>query len=186
MTPEQERDATRLMARAQQGDREAYAEVLVLATGAVRRLVRARWGAAAWAEDAVQETLISIHRARHTFDASRAFAPWLYAIAQNRIIDVARRERRIGGREQGVDILPEPAPAGGVPGAGLDVERIRAAVRQLPDRQRRVIEGLKFRDESVRDVSARMGMSESAVKITAHRGYKTLRRLLGGGDGPAD
>ena len=64
----------------------------------------------------------------------------------------------------------------------VDVEAIRAAVAALPPRQRHVIEGLKYRDESVRDVAERLGMSESAVKVTAHRGYKVLRRLLGGRD----
>jgi RNA polymerase sigma-70 factor (ECF subfamily) len=181
VTPDQERAATDLMARAQQGDRDAYAELLVLATGTIRRLVRSRWGDVAWVDDAVQETLMSIHKARHTFDPARPFVPWLYAIAGNRIIDVARRERRVGGREFGMDELPEP-PVPAEPNAGLDVERIRAALSQLPERQRRVIEGLKFKDESVREVGARMQMSDSAVKVTAHRGYKTLRRLLGGDD----
>jgi DNA-directed RNA polymerase specialized sigma24 family protein len=32
----------------------------------------------------------------------------------------------------------------------------------------------------VRDIARRLGLSESAVKVTAHRGYRALRRLLGG------
>ena len=120
-----------------------------------------------------------MHRARHTFDPARPFAPWLYAIAQNRMIDVARRERRIGGREQGVDVLPETEQGTDAAGAGIDVERVRAALAALPDRQRAVITGMKFGDESVREVGARLGMSDSAVKVTAHRGYAVLRRLLG-------
>ena len=50
----------------------------------------------------------------------------------------------------------------------------------LPERQRDVIEGLKFRDESVRDVANRTNMTMSAVKVTAHRGYQALRKILGG------
>ena len=167
------------MVLAQRGDKEAYASLLVLATVAVKGMVRHKWGDVAWADDAVQETLLSIHRARHTFDPARPFAPWLYAIAQNRTIDVARRERRIGDREQGTDVLPEPP---GVRDAepGVDIDRVRAALAALPDRQRDVIVGMKFGDESVRDIGARLGMSDSAVKVTAHRGYKVLRRLLGG------
>lgn len=168
------------MTLAQRGDKEAYASLLCMATGVVKRMIRQRWGNVAWVEDAVQETLLSVHRARHTFDPARPFAPWLYAIAQNRMIDVARRERRIGDRELGTDVLPDvvtelPDAAGGV-----DANRVRAAVAALPDRQREVIVGMKFGDESVREVGARLGMSDSAVKVTAHRGYKTLRRLLGG------
>jgi RNA polymerase sigma-70 factor (ECF subfamily) len=166
------------MARAQRGDQEAYASLLVLATGAVKRMVRQKWGNVAWLDDAVQETLVSVHRARHTFDPARPFAPWLYAIAHNRMIDVARRERRIGERELATDVLPETATSTEAP-AGVDIERVRAALLVLPNRQRDVIVGMKFGDESVRQVGARLGMSDSAVKVTAHRGYKLLRRLLG-------
>jgi DNA-directed RNA polymerase specialized sigma24 family protein len=38
---------------------------------------------------------------------------------------------------------------------------------------------LKYEDLSVRDVARRMGMSEAAVKASAHRGYKLLRRTVG-------
>lgn len=181
VTPDQERDATSLMSRAQQGDQEAYASLLVLATGAVKRMIRHKWGNVAWLDDAVQETLVSVHRARHTFDPARPFAPWLYAIAHNRMIDVARRERRIGDREQGTDVLPETATVAQA-SDGIDVDRVRAALQALPQRQRDVIVGMKFGDESVRQVGTRLGMTDSAVKVTAHRGYKVLRRLLGESD----
>ena len=55
---------------------------------------------------------------------------------------------------------------------------VRRAVAGLPERQRQVIELLKFEDLSVRDVAARLGMSEANVKVTAHRGYRALRRLI--------
>ena len=166
------------MDRAQRGDQEAYASLLVLATGAVKRMVRQKWGNVAWADDAVQETLLTVHRARHTFDPTRPFAPWLYAIAHNRMIDVARRERRIGDREVGTEVLPDTATNTDT-SSGIDIDRVRAAILALPHRQRDVIVGLKFGDESVRQVGARLGMSDSAVKVTAHRGYKLLRRFLG-------
>ena len=56
MTPEQEHDATGLMLRAQGGDTEAYASLLILATAAVRRMVRRKWGDVAWVDDAVQDS----------------------------------------------------------------------------------------------------------------------------------
>ena len=49
------------------------------------------------------------------------------------------------------------------------------------DRRSRVrVRGMKLGDESVREVAGRLGISESAVKITAHRGYQALKRLLRG------
>jgi RNA polymerase sigma-70 factor (ECF subfamily) len=181
VTSDQERQLAGLMHLAQRGDREAYGELLASLTSVARRFVRGRVGDVSWTEDVVQEVLITVHRARHTYDPARAFAPWFYAIASNRLIDVIRRERRIAGREHGMDTLPEPVAATTPTRQGdIDVVSIRRAVASLPERQRDVIEGMKFRDESVREVSSRLGISEAAVKITAHRGYKALRRLLGG------
>lgn len=179
MTPEQERQGAAFMRLAQAGDQDAYASLLVMLTSATRRYARARLGAVPWLDDVVQETLLTVHRARQTYDPARPFAPWFYAIASSRLIDAVRRERRITRREvprdDGFDVA-EPSARD----EDIDVEAIRVAVRSLPARQRNVIEGLKFRDESVRDVASRMNMTISAVKVTAHRGYRTLRKLLGG------
>ena len=179
MTPEQERQGAEFMRMAQAGDPDAYASLLVLLTATTRRFARARLGGVPWIDDVVQETLLTVHRARHTYDPARPFGPWFYAIASTRLIDAVRRERRITRRElprdPGFDVA-EPSAGG----QDIDVEAIRAAVRLLPERQRDVIEGLKFRDESVRDVASRTNMTISAVKVTAHRGYQALRKMLGG------
>ena len=168
------------MRQAQQGDQVAYATLLARLTPLARRYARGRVGDKPWIDDAVQDMLVTVHRARHTYDATRPFAPWFYAIASSRLIDVWRRERRIGGRELAGDILPEPAMVSPSTRDDIDVGAIRAALESLPSRQREVIERLKYRDESVRDVAGQLGMTESAVKITAHRGYKLLRRILRG------
>ena len=148
-------------------------------TTVTRRFARARVGDVGWLDDVVQETLLTIHGARHTYDPTRPFAPWFYAIASSRMIDVLRRERRVQSREIADDTLPE-RPSEVMREAEIDVKAIHAALATLPARQRDVIEGMKFRDESVREVAGRTRMTESAVKVTAHRGYQRLRRLLGG------
>lgn len=167
------------MQLAQRGDQRAYASLLVLLTGVTRRFARGRLGAVVWIDDVVQETLLAIHGARQTYDPARPFGPWFYAIASSRMIDVIRRERRVASRQVATDVLPEPV-AHGADRDDIDVDAVHAALASLPPRQREVIERLKFRDESVREVSSGLGMSESAVKVTAHRGYRALRRLLGG------
>jgi RNA polymerase sigma-70 factor (ECF subfamily) len=179
VTPEQERQATVWMRLAQMGDQLAYASLLAMLTSVTRRFARARIGNVGWVDDVVQETLLTIHGARRTYDPARPFAPWFYAIASSRLIDVLRRERRVHSREISGDRLPD-APAVAESAEDIDVQAIHAALASLPPRQRDVIEGLKFRDESVREIAARTRMTESAVKVTAHRGYRVLRRLLGG------
>ena len=185
MTSVQERQATDLMIRAQQGDAMAYAELLALLAAAARRYARNRLGDVAWIDDVAQETLLTIHAARRTYDATRPFAPWFYAILSSRLIDVLRKEKRVSAREVAADVLPEMvSETGALPERSdeVDFDRVKAALAALPARQREVVHALKVDDESVKEVSQRLGMSESAVKVTAHRGYKALRRLLGGGE----
>ena len=180
MTSEQEIQSAELMRQAQAGDQTAYAELLGMLTFVTRQFARRKSGDVPWVEDVVQETLISVHRARHTYDPARPFAPWFYAIAAHRVVDVFRRERRVASRERGSDVLPEPVAKPVVERAGgVDMDVVRAALAALPARQREIVEGLKLRDESVRDLAGRLGMSESAVKVTAHRGYQALKKLLG-------
>ena len=171
------------MQRAQEGEEDAYVELLVMLTDVTRRYVYLKLGAiVSWADDVVQETLISVHAARHTYDPRRPFAPWYYAIARNRLIDLLRREGRVSQREIGVETLPDVGAAAGADEAAfaeVDMEAVRTALQTLPPRQREVVEALKLRDESVRDIATRLSMSPSAVKVTAHRGYRALKRLLG-------
>jgi RNA polymerase sigma-70 factor, ECF subfamily len=182
MTSQQEQQATALIVRAQQGDGVAYAELLTMLASTARQYARNRLGDVPWLDDVAQETLLTIHAARRTYDPARPFAPWFYAILSSRMIDVLRKERRVSARELATDVLPEPPshPASARDGSDVvDPEHVRAALKALPDRQREVVSALKLRDESVREISERLGMSQSAVKVTAHRGYKALRRLLG-------
>ena len=182
MTSDQELQSASLMQLAQKGDQAAYASLLVLLVPVTRQFARKRLGASIpWVEDVVQETLMSVHRARHTYDARRPFAPWFYAIASNRMIDVVRRERRVRSHEVTDGELPDAVTGSTGIHADIDPEAVRAAVAALPTRQREVVEALKFQDESVREVAGRMGMSESAVKVTAHRAYRALKIRLGVG-----
>jgi RNA polymerase sigma-70 factor (ECF subfamily) len=177
VTLEQEAELGRLMVAAQRGDRQSYETLLTHIARVAEAFVRRRAGDVAWCDDTVQETLLAVHRARHTYDAARPFAPWLYAIVQNRFIDALRVQRRRLLRELDVEAA---AGIGNRPSQERDaiLRDVRRAVTDLPENQRRVIELLKFEDLSVREVAARLGMSEANVKVTAHRGYRALRRQI--------
>jgi RNA polymerase sigma-70 factor (ECF subfamily) len=165
------------MVAAQRGDRHSYETLLSRIAGLVRAFVRKRAGDTSWCDDVVQESLLAVHRARHTYDPARPFAPWLYAIVQNRFIDALRKQRRRLLRELQPDAALEFADRAPQERDAL-LSDVRRAVGTLPDNQRRVIELLKFEDLSVREVAVRLGMSESNVKVTAHRGYRALRRQI--------
>ena len=175
---------SRLMAAAQAGDRRAYEDLLRECLPLLRQICRARLRDATEAEDAVQDTLLTIHRARASYDASRPFRPWLVAITERRALDRIRARGRRAGREAALDLAAElPAPEGSAD-AALDAHRaaaqLRDAVQDLPPSQRTALGLTKLQDLTLQEASARSGMSIGAIKVATHRAVQTLRRRLTG------
>jgi RNA polymerase sigma-70 factor (ECF subfamily) len=163
------------MRAARAGDAQAYAQLLAELSETLRRGARrelARLGVnSAEAEDVVQETLIAVHRKRHTWDQGRPFVPWVRAIARYKLIDHVRRSNRSAEVPLALfaDTLPTPEPE---PASVLPLARYIAT---LPPRQAQVVRALAIEGESIRDVSERLNMKEGAVRVAMHRG---LARLL--------
>src|SRR3979490_2526119 len=82
------------MRKAQDGDRLAYERLLTEVAILVRDFVRKRLQHPDWRDEIVQETLLSIHRDRHTYDPERPFRPWMYASARHRLFDHVEKQRR--------------------------------------------------------------------------------------------
>src|SRR5256885_8843418 len=107
------------------GDGAAYHRLLkaiapVLRAAARRGLARAGQPVDQ-AEDIVQDILLAVHLKRHTWDANAPFAPWLFAIARNKLIDALRpRGRRVFVNiDDFAETLPgEAAPETVSPGGG--------------------------------------------------------------------
>lgn len=178
------------MAAAQRGDAEAYASLLGALVPVLRAFVRRRGVDAGGVEDVVQEVLLLIHRARHTWRSDRPFDPWLWAIARNATTDALRRQvreraRRERAREQAA---AEPPLARDDPEARLAARELggplRDALAKLPAAQRQAVELLYVEQVSVAEAAARAGVSATALKVRAHRGSRALRALLGRGEKP--
>ncbi|MCP4519395.1 MAG: sigma-70 family RNA polymerase sigma factor, partial [Delftia sp.] len=87
------------MAAAQAGDRRAYERVLASSLSLIRSVARRQGVPVDSIDDVVQETLLTVHRVRHTYDPTRSFDAWLAAIASRRAIDALRSQGRRGRRE---------------------------------------------------------------------------------------
>jgi RNA polymerase sigma-70 factor (ECF subfamily) len=144
----------------------------------VSGIVRGRIGNDPAAEDIVQEVLLSIHAARHTFRPERLLEPWVRTIARNAVIDWARRQARARGRESTVDAAERPASPRDNPSVSLSpgVER---ALSSLPEAQRQAVVMLKLEGLTVAEAAERAGTTPGALKLRAHRGYRALRDLFG-------
>jgi RNA polymerase sigma-70 factor (ECF subfamily) len=166
---------TGLMRAANAGDAAAYQRLLTSVTPVLRAAARrglARAGQAVdQAEDIVQEILLAVHLKRHTWDADASFAPWLFAIARNKLIDALRRR----GRRVFVDIddvaetlADEPVPE------TLPAAEVATHLAGLPPRQRDVLQSIAVDSASIRETAARLGMSEGAVRVALHRALSGL------------
>src|SRR6202142_4015678 len=87
------------MAAAQTGDGAAYQALLRDSIPVIKSIARRRGVVADRIDDVVQDVLLTIHRARQTYDPSRSFTAWLSVIADRRAIDLLRRISRQDVRE---------------------------------------------------------------------------------------
>src|SRR4051794_24712535 len=157
------------------GDSAAYERLLgavapVLRANARRALVRAGQPADQ-AEDIVQDILLALHLKRHTWDVNAPFAPWLFAIARNKLIDALRRRGRrvFVNIDDFSDVLPgEPVEQ------PVLAREVAAHLDTLPARQRDVLQSIAVDSASIKATAAKLSISEGAVRVALHRGLATL------------
>lgn len=168
------------MIASQAGDAAAYEKLLFELLPYVRRQVARRVLEPAEREDIVQNVLISLHRARHTYRSERPFVPWLRAVVRNASIDWLRARGRRSRQELRGDVeaLAEPAYQPPLPCEDALSPELEGALASLPASQREAVELLHVEGLSVAEAAERVGVSPGALKVRAHRGYRALRALL--------
>lgn len=165
-----------LLRAANRGDARAYAGFLQAVTPIVRGIARSRASGlgAETIEDVVQETLLALHRKRHTWREDMAVRPWLYAIVRYKVVDALRaRGRRVNlPIEDFAEILAaEPPPD---PLERRDTER---ALGRLDPRAARIVRAIGLDGSSVADTARSLGMTDGAVRVALHRALKRLAAL---------
>lgn len=165
-------DLAMMMARAQDGDNRAYATLLDHCQHWLTRFF-ARRIAPSQIDDLVQETLISVHRKRATYDPTRPFLPWLAAIARYRWIDQLRKDYRNETVDHSEDFAvesdEEPITA------RLSIDRLLAL---LDPAQAQAITLVKIDGLTSSEAASRSGQSESLIRVNIHRGLKKLAAIV--------
>ena len=165
-----------LMMATLDGDGVSYNALLERLTGHLRAYYRRRFARIGHgpteAEDLVQESLLGVHTHRHTYDPSRRFTPWVHAIARYKFLDYLRRKKSSLNDipvERAEELVAESETS--VVESSLDLKRLMV---KISPKARQAIHYLKLQGLSVSEAAARCRMSESAVKVAAHRGLKAL------------
>jgi RNA polymerase sigma factor (sigma-70 family) len=168
------------MAAAQAGDGTAYQALLRDSIPVIKSVARRRGVVADRIDDVVQDVLLTIHRARQTYDPSRSFTAWLSVIADRRAIDLLRRTRRQDVREVHAPLAFEShADQAADPAQGLAhadaTGTVARALASLPARQREAVQHLVLEERSLTDAAALTRRTKGSLKVNLHRALKALR-----------
>lgn len=174
-TPEAETRA--LVVRAQNGDAEAFAELIEAHYDRIHRTAWKWCGNSHDAEDIAQDVCVKLGRAITGFDGRSAFSSWVYRITLNAVRDLQRAGMRRGRRAGAyADLVPANQPPEQEDAA--TISQLWAAVRKLPEKQRDAVLLVYAEDLSHAAAAEVMGIKEATVSFHVHEARKTLRGLL--------
>ncbi|KHL74939.1 RNA polymerase sigma factor [Pseudomonas putida] len=171
-----------LLLRGLAGDARAYREFLAALALHVRGFLRRRLQQRpAEIEDLLQEVLLAVHNARHTYQPQQPLTAWVQAIARYKLADYLRRYAHHDALHEVLEddsdlfATSDEAPAQ----ANRDLGKL---LGRLPARQRLPIVHVKLEGLSVEETARITGLSCSAVKVGIHRGLKALAKLIRGSE----
>lgn len=167
---------TELMKKSQSGYKKEYELLLNELSVFLNNYFKNKISKKSDIDDIVQETLIAIDKAKHTFDANRSFMSWFLAIAHYKIADYYRADIRRSDLEVvDTDALVEITCNQNNP----EIEYIYEAIEKLPAREREIVKLVKIDGFSMKEIAQRTKLSLSNVKILSHRSIKRIKEMIG-------
>jgi RNA polymerase sigma-70 factor, ECF subfamily len=167
-----------LMREYQSGRFEAFDDIYAAIAPPLRRYLLSQARDAAKADDLVQETLLQIHRARHTYDPSFPLTPWAMAIARH----VWLMDRRTLSRRPWApdDVTSMDLPVRAEAASLAERDELQRAMEQVAPAKRDALIDHHVLGFSFKEIAERAGIAETAAKLRSSRGIAQLRALLKG------
>jgi len=173
-----------LVERFQGGERAAFDQLVRRHQRGVWHLVRRYVKRDADASDVTQLAFVRAYRGLASFRGAATVRSWLYRIGINCALSWLRDHRREEPMEIADDALTDANPAPARLLVGEEGARLRAAVAQLPPKQKLVLELRVFDDLSFKEVAELADCTENTAKVNFHYAVKRLRDILGGEHAP--
>jgi RNA polymerase sigma-70 factor (ECF subfamily) len=178
-------EATAVLARARQGDSEAFRALVERHSQSLFRLAFRMTGNEQDAEDVVQESLLRGYRQLGRFQARAEFGTWIYRIVANCSVDLlrARQTRRDRPRRELLDTAAEqsvsdrPNPERLAESAEIE-RRVRQALDDLTALERAAFTLRHYEGRSIREIGQTLGLGTSAAKHSVFRAVRKLRVAL--------
>jgi len=156
-------------------DRAAFAALFRHFAPRVKAFLMKGGMTAAAAEDCAQDVMATLWQKAHLFDPARAsVATWVFAIARNRRIDLARRDRRPEPEDLPWGPEDEPDQAD-LYEAAEETRRLGEALALLPEAQRALIQRAFYGDLSHSEIAAETGLPLGTIKSRIRLALERLR-----------
>lgn len=178
-----------ILHRAAEGDEASWRLIVESYTPRVYGLIRAQCGDGDLAEEITQSTFCTIASRIGQYTEVGRFEAWLFRIAMNRLRDEMRRRRRqaLPVEEQTLRGVATPSDKGADAPGGEEVEALRAALADLSDADRQVIQLRHYAGLSFARIAQVLGEPLGTVLARQHRALKKLRsRIEAGRTGPEE
>jgi RNA polymerase sigma-70 factor (ECF subfamily) len=170
----------RLIERAGGGDESAFTELVERHRDPLLRYVARRFGPEL-AEDAVQEALLSAHRALLTGTRPADVRAWLSTIAWRRALDLTRRERAALPLDAEVAAAPAQEPEARAIQSN-ELGRVVAAFAELPARQQAALRLSALEGRSLEEIGDALDVAPDTAKSLVARSRRTLTHRLAAAD----
>jgi len=159
-------------------DQAAFAELFAHFAPRVKGFLMKGGADASLAEECTQDVMATLWRKAHLFDPARASAStWIFTIARNRKIDVLRKQRRPEPEDLPWGPEPEPDQADAL-GLRQETEQLARAIKELPAKQRDLIEQAYFGDLSHTEIAKISGLPLGTIKSRIRLALERLRHAL--------
>lgn len=181
-----ERDVS-VVARARDGDRDAFRALVERHSRYVYSLAHRMTGNAQDAEDVVQDTWLKAHRQLSRFEARADFRTWLHRIAVNCSIDLIRSRRHREEAHDPADLEQGPLSERGaeqqatperMAASGQISDHVHQALGLLTALERAAFTLRHMEGMSIEEVGVQLGLKTSATKHAVFRAVKKMRAAL--------
>ena len=175
------------VARAREGDQEAFGVLVERHSVRLFQLAYRMTGNEQDAEDIVQETFLRAYKQLGRFESRAGFGTWLHRIAANCSLDLLRRQQRRGDRERAVEFDAEeatPAVLSDAPSPDQQVfhgevrHKVESAMRELTPMERTAFVLRHFEGRSIVEIGNMLGAGPGAAKQSIFRAVQKMRRAL--------
>jgi len=169
-----------LLAQVKKGSKSAFAMIYKQYKTKVYWKIKSKINDAAIAEELMQDVFIKVWEKRADLDPEKSFIAYLFCIANSRIIDFCRKEKRdqqvMGNLQRiGTEVFEEPMESDLSKNEG---ELLIQAIEKLSPQRKRIFILCKLDGKSYEEVSKMLGVSASTISDHIVKATKTLKKEL--------